>query len=196
MSLTLFGFICVVYYGLHSLLAVDAIKTRLYRTAVPKGWYRILFNILAVLMLIPLFLAFAKTDKSPITEMGLYLLLPGILFIIAGTIWIVRSFKAYDLSEFAGIAQLKAKSEREYASLNTNGLNSQVRHPLYFGSLLLVWGIFLVWPLAATLLFSIITTVYLYVGCLLEERKLVQRFGEVYHLYQKKVPMLLPLKCK
>ena len=47
---------------------------------------------------------------------------------------------------------------------------------------------------AATLITNVILTVYLVVGTILEERKLVIELGEEYREYQQQVPMLLPLK--
>ena len=71
-------------------------------------------------------------------------------------------------------------------------MNSYVRHPLYFATLLLIWGMFLVFPKDTVLVLVVITNLYLIVGTKLEENKLVNDFGDVYLDYQKRVPMLLP----
>lgn len=39
-----------------------------------------------------------------------------------------------------------------------------------------------------------VLTVYIVVGTLLEERKLVHEFGDAYRNYQSRVSMFLPLK--
>jgi protein-S-isoprenylcysteine O-methyltransferase Ste14 len=42
------------------------------------------------------------------------------------------------------------------------------------------------------LLFAAVTTVYIFLGILLEERDLVDMFGDDYRRYKKRVSMLVP----
>jgi methanethiol S-methyltransferase len=65
-----------------------------------------------------------------------------------------------------------------------------VRHPLYFGMLLLFWA-----TPAMThdhLLFAEVMTAYLLVGAAFEEGGLIRRYGDVYRAYRREVPMLIP----
>jgi uncharacterized membrane protein len=80
----------------------------------------------------------------------------------------------------------------EVETLELGGLHRYIRHPLYLGTLLLVWALFLFFPLLSNLLACGMITGYTLAGIRLEERKLLRQFGEAYASYQRKVPMLIP----
>jgi protein-S-isoprenylcysteine O-methyltransferase Ste14 len=46
------------------------------------------------------------------------------------------------------------------------------------------------------LLLNLLFTVWVIVATLLEERDLVAGYGEAYHSYQRKVPMLIPWRIR
>jgi protein-S-isoprenylcysteine O-methyltransferase Ste14 len=82
--------------------------------------------------------------------------------------------------------------EQPAGELELGGMNRYVRHPLYFGTLLLIWSLFFIYPFVKNLLACLVITLYTVWGAILEEKKLSAQFGDKYILYKRSVPMLIP----
>jgi len=78
------------------------------------------------------------------------------------------------------------------AELKLDGIHKYVRHPLYLGTLLFVWGLFFIFPFLNNLIAVVAITIYVLVGIKFEEKKLVKEFGNDYAEYIKNVPGLFP----
>lgn len=94
--------------------------------------------------------------------------------------------------ELSGIQALQKDKAAVTPTLQQSGLHKYVRHPLYFGTLLFVWGLFLLFPLLSNLIAASSLTVYVFIGIQLEEQKLFLEYGEEYEQYSKRVPKLIP----
>ena len=84
----------------------------------------------------------------------------------------------------------ETKGANTPSQMVTIGLYRWVRHPLYTAGLVFIW----LTPImtSSLLALNIGLTIYLILGAIYEERKLVREYGEQYTRYQESVPMLIP----
>jgi len=189
--LLLFGLSLIFYFVVHSLLAHQKIKAYLMERFIPKQFYRILYNALAILFLLPVFWVYSLSTSQYLFKNEFLVYLGGGLLIV-GTILLFFSLRQYDLSEFSGTQQLQFDEAPTSSGLRIDGLNAIVRHPLYTSSLFIFWGWFLYQPTDSFLILALISTCYIYIGTRLEEQKLVMAFGKDYVNYQRSVGMFFP----
>ena len=180
-----------IYFFIHSFLALENVKEKIIRKFKNKKTYRISYNLLSIILLIPLIWIYSKVESDLLFESNVLKLIGIGIFSIGGILMVV-AFKNYDLGEFSGTLYLKQDPDFAKSALNTSGLNSIVRHPLYFAGLLILWGVFLFHPITKVLAMTTISTLYLIIGTQLEEKKLIATFGQEYKNYKEHVPMLLP----
>jgi protein-S-isoprenylcysteine O-methyltransferase Ste14 len=153
-------------------------------------WYRLVYNIVAVVTLLPLLPMLALLPDTRLYVAPLpwrWVMSGGQLLALAG---LALSFLQTNPWHFMGLAQLWQPTPNTRGQLVTHGFYSRVRHPLYFFSLLLLWlaPAMTVNTFTAYLLF----TLYFYIGSVFEERRLLAEFGPVYRAYQRQVPRLIP----
>ena len=113
---------------------------------------------------------------------------------ILGVIFFLIALTQYDLGRFAGVTQLFTPPKQDQEEpLHLGGLHRYVRHPLYTGGYLYLWGsVRTEFDLATALLASL----YLMIGTHFEEQKLIAIYGEAYRDYQQAVPAILPWRGK
>lgn len=186
----------VGYFLLHSLFA--ALR---FKRAVAKRWpalmpvYRLLFNLLSVVLLLPpLWMTYSLASEPLIQWAGVWQWLANglALMALAGFFWTLRF---YNGSEFLGLEQwrLRSQSDESQQHFTLSPLHRFVRHPWYSLALVLIWTRDMD---PAMLLSAVLITLYFIIGSGLEERKLVRLFGERYRRYRQLVPGLIPLPWK
>ncbi|MBW1634657.1 MAG: hypothetical protein JRJ68_00150 [Deltaproteobacteria bacterium] len=183
---------------MHSFLISTAVTGYLQsRYSGYHRWYRIIFNSLSLITLIPLIYSLRLFENTVVFRWHGYWLLLRFFLLVLAFVLFREGAKKYALDYFLGVKQLQTGksnallSDREtFARTGAFGL---IRHPWYAGSLLLVWSALPAYTVA-TMIVSSILTVYLFAGTLLEERKILAEYGENYRLYQRHVSMLFPWK--
>ena len=105
-----------------------------------------------------------------------------------GVVLTLRGAAAVDPLDLAGVRPVLGDAPRAIprpAVLETSGIYSVVRHPVYFAWVLMVFGSPAMTGTRAC--FAIISTLYIAIAIPFEERSLVERFGRDYEQYQRKV---------
>ncbi|MEN9612759.1 MAG: hypothetical protein RLZZ628_3573 [Bacteroidota bacterium] len=188
--LILLFFSWLFYGAIHSLMASNYFKNFVAeKMGKYVRFYRLFYNVIAFVLLIPVLALQFSTEKNTLWQVSDYEAIIGKFISVLGTIFIAIALQGYDLGEFSGI---HFKKHDEIPAFKTDGLLQYMRHPIYFGILLLFWGLFVADASTKSLLGAIAVTIYLLIGVYFEEKKLVLVFGEKYKAYQKNVPMLIP----
>jgi len=158
-------------------------------------FYRLFFNLVAILTLIPVFLFACSIRTQTIFHWSGYFRIGQVFLLIAAVLLLFLGWRHYDLHRLLGIKQIKEgtsnKAITDSGELDTSGILGITRHPWYLATILLIWARQMD---ASAIFVNVILTSYLIVGTYLEEKKLVREFGEKYLIYQKRVSMLIPYK--
>tara|TARA_R110002110_G_scaffold18760_3_gene78567 strand:- start:1307 stop:1831 length:525 start_codon:yes stop_codon:yes gene_type:complete len=167
-------------------LAADSIKNRLGL----GRYYRLAYNGFALLHL-GLVWWFGRIWLSGAPSLGLpeTVAVAGDIVTVAGLAVIAVALTGYDRGRFLGTAQIRSPEDAPDEDLKTAGLLRYVRHPLYSGLFLALWG-------QAQTEFALATavwgSVYLLIGAKYEERRLIGRYGDAYAAYRRRVPAFFP----
>jgi len=197
--ITVLLFLCFAIQ--HSVTISDPFKAwmiRLFGKRFYQGYYRILFtaaNILILLFMIPYLAALPDHHLftySTWTRLGMRILQ-------CFGIWVfIQAGKKTDFLYFIGVRQVirhkKGEPESDDETLIRDGIYGRVRHPLYLGSILVLWGEPYLVSARNGLIIVILSTLYFYLGSMLEERRMVRQLGDEYRRYQREVPRLFPFR--
>lgn len=126
---------------------------------------------------------------------------PGVVYRLEGLWWWMGAISqtagallthfgsaALDALDLAGVRQVldtRTGTVAPHVPLKTTGVYGLVRHPIYLGWLLLVFG--MPTMTGTRLVFAVVSSAYLAIAVPWEERGLVDTFGADYRAYQQKV---------
>jgi methanethiol S-methyltransferase len=171
----------------HSLFARIGLKN-VVRRIFPPALERSLYTWVASLLFLVVCLAWRPLSgvvyhvPAPWSALGYALQLGGIVVTFYGS-------RALDVLELAGVRQVlnarRPQTAAHAVPLQTGGMYGFVRHPVYFGWLLIVFGA----PqmTMTRFVFAVVSSLYLAVAVPFEERSLVGTFGDAYADYKRQV---------
>ncbi|MES1254068.1 MAG: isoprenylcysteine carboxylmethyltransferase family protein [Acidobacteriota bacterium] len=162
----------------HSVLARDPVKHKMERL-IPARLLRSSYVWFASLLLIGV-VSFWQRVAGSLYEVAGWRAAPHVLVQLTGVWLIARSVRTIDPLELAGIT-LPADND----GLQVAGPYRWVRHPLYLGWILALFGA--AHMTVDRFAFAAISTAYLFAAIPWEERSLVRAFGESYLRYQREV---------
>ena len=176
----------------HSTMARKNFKQR-WTQFIPKPIERsayILFASLTLLLLfwqwrpIPAVVWHIKEPRMAATVATLSLV--GWVLVFSST-FLINHFELFGLHQ---VTNNLAGRQMPGPTFRTPLLHNFVRHPIYLGFIIAFWAA----PTmsAGHLLFAAVTTAYIFVGITLEERDLIDMFGDEYRRYKARVSMLFP----
>jgi protein-S-isoprenylcysteine O-methyltransferase Ste14 len=176
----------------HSVMARKGFKrwwTQFVSPPVERATY-VLFATLALMLLlwqwrpIPTIVWETTDPTAALVLTGISLF--GWVFVLAST-FMINHFELFGLHQ---VVNNLVGRDVAVTSFKTPMFYKLVRHPIYLGFIIAFWAT----PVmtAGHFLFAAVTTAYILVGIMLEERDLVDQFGDEYRDYRESVGMLTP----
>jgi protein-S-isoprenylcysteine O-methyltransferase Ste14 len=183
----------ILFCVLHSFLASTSLKQWLAKKmGTGFQYYRLYYTLFASVSFIAV-IAYQVFIPSPFIfspSLSSYIL--GAITGISGLAIMAICIKKYFLSLSGLKTLLMNEGDASGNQLIVTGIHRYVRHPLYSGTFLFIWGLFIFLPHTSLLISNFIITVYTLIGIKFEEQKLIREFGPSYEAYRKKVPKIIP----
>lgn len=178
----------------HSIMARPAFK-EVWTKFIPKPVERSTYVLLSSGALILMF-AYWEPISNPIwTTSGALATALTVLFwagwaLVLTSTFLINHFDLFGLKQvWENMAQ---KEEEGRTTFVTRGFYKVCRHPIMLGFIIAFWAT----PVMTLghLLFAFMTTAYIMVALIFEEKDLITEFGDKYERYQRSVSQLIPLK--
>lgn len=176
----------------HSVMARKPFK-RWLTQYIPAAVERSTYVLLASLALLLLFWQWRpmpgvlwQVTNAPLAMAITGVSLVGWVLVFTST-FLINHFELFGVQQVAHNLTGRAAAAPEF---RTPVFYKIVRHPIYLGFIVAFWAT----PTMTVghLCFAMATTAYIFIGIALEERDLVEQFGDEYRRYRQRVTMIVP----
>jgi methanethiol S-methyltransferase len=190
-ALALNTFLSLCFFAQHSGMIRRSFRSW-SRQYIEEKYQGALYTISSGVVLLLMIMFWQQSSLLFVSVQGLlrWLLRGAFCLSLFGVMWGLWSLGKFDAFGLNPIRNPAPTAEADSCRLVVQGPYRWVRHPLYTFCLVMIWS----YPdlTADRLLFNILWTAWIVVGTVLEERDLVESFGEEYRNYQRQAPMLIP----
>ncbi|WP_445475409.1 methyltransferase family protein [Methanococcoides methylutens] len=191
LSIIILVFCLVAFAAIHSLLASLPFKRLIMRVLGSRVeiLFRPVYSLIALVTILPLVYLLYK-NPGPI----LYIVPSPWRWLMVGGQLIGAIIGARGLMDaphrFKISGQLSKPNTPEAGSLDIRGIYRWIRDPFLLSGLIIIW----LTPFMTVnlLIIYILSTIYIYLGSLHVEKRLVSRFGDEYREYQERVHRIIP----
>ncbi len=158
-----------------------------------KGAYN-MSNVLITIACLPCFFFFLYAIKyltPEVFNMPWFSFVIGVFLIVSGIWIIVYSLRFLKTFRWMGYNIFGFATEKD--GLVKEGAYKYIRHPTYMAMILFCYGLFFIIPWVIILIVSISFHLYIvFIHSKVEERQLVQKFGDAYIEYMKQTSGFIP----
>jgi len=133
---------------------------------------------------------FSYWFENPLSNRQIFswiLLFLSVYPVIAGSLLLKRAGKPLENRQDKTLFRFEKTSE-----LVDKGIFRYIRHPLYTSLLLLTWGIFLKHTTTLLFIISSLSTIFLYLTAIFDEKECIEYFGDEYIEYMKRSKRFIP----
>lgn len=180
----------ILFCAFHSVFASPKFKQLVERRMGNQyKYYRVYYTVFAFASFAAIMIYLFEMTSYKLFTSATGTIISGILMAGTGIVIVIICIIKYfmQVSGLKGLIQDKMNNE-----LMITGVHKVVRHPLYAGTFIFIWGLLILFPSLSLLISDTIITIYTLVGLRFEEKKLEREFGDAYRVYKQKVPMIIP----
>src|SRR4030095_3423469 len=180
----------ILFCAFHSVFASSTFKQwAAHNMGAQYKYYRLYYTLFAISSFAALIIYLLNINSYRLFATTKLTIMSGIAAAAGGvaimSICVAKYFM--QLSGLKGLIHGKTNNE-----LMITGIHKVVRHPLYAGTFIYIWGLLILFPTLSLFISDTIITLYTLIGLRFEEKKLEREFGDAYRVYKEKVPMIIP----